>query len=1448
MNIDRTGMATVTDSRGRILQMRMIPANLIPTGTPGTEQYRDEVFALSSELARKQETPYDPYHVVVVFRDGVTAQDRERIPTSVLKRVAKARLTRGAAASPPSYTNDASINAAMAKLGVSEVRRLFSRISRAQLSAMRSQAQARTGRPLLNIGNAFSVTLSESRAERAVTVLRALPGVAYASLDWTYGPSRQNVQALPEAEHRNLRNANVANLRRAVQRVRRASSATAAMDSLPSNYGFLSSMQSMSDASGVDATTAYQEVVDRFHQLPGAGVTITNVSLGAIAAASDAKVDASCRDLILGTGTYTHVVGGQRYIDWPGMPLIPAYAADPEGVIDPSYVSCGEGDLGEIGLDFSVMAPLPDNLQRPGAQADRTIGDIVGIAPGANYRLVVPATNVGDGNPTSVLAIDGALLGAALQTPAPDVITMSLGPAYDFLGFPGRWYEEDPISASLIASIVNTMNIVVCISANDGSRNTWVAIGPSGGSAPTDLAPDQYHTTVLNDVALSTAPSLSVDTGSIDVGATTLNDVFSMPPTDPQYAQYVNQLAFPETRFNGSQDISSGFGTRVNISAPGDNIRMITKTGVNYNDVSLLGASGTSASAPEVAAAAAVAIQVARLTGHPFPNARAVRDFLVQTATAVPQAAQTDRTLNVGPQLNVRRAVETLLSNANVHVTPAVNRVAIAQRRVFFPTDTFSSAYATNTDPTSINLEGLDYGGGPDGSGNTDWITLAPDWQGIPDSASFALYVQGHPEKVLSNARFARLLPSAILNAVGMPLASNATRTVHLTYRAGSGRAPLAKVNFDLTFGPSDGTSYEGFAPVVPPVVTGSSFQVQYDVSKVRNMSNPLLVISEPGRPLASWRVGIHFPYVKPLSEPSGAVTVNVSDLQGGGMYGVGILSEDPVTHAQHLTDQALFRVQQGSSARAKAPLLQVQGSSLPFGHFAELAYNDSVNVSWDASNVPGANGAMLEVSAPGPTLIFLFNTWNNPNGTIPDANGLDSGSVKLLPLPGVRGQATFKASELGLADAMFQTVRILPVNGQNAAGEASDVSTIVRDGVSGSFANAIWDRGNLPRGGFGINPSGSNFIASWNPAGEPGAYNNALDIFDGTTGQNKQVAVDLQVNAPWFVPGGGALGGSADSSLLVQPLRAGSDLQEMFLSYSPLANLNPQGSGQVFPTGFPLFNVPTGAMLLLSANPGSSTGAALYYDTSQEFAAGSQADPPGVLQIPVQLQKFDATNGLPIGNPIATPVLSNYTNSITLFNADMSLDKAVIVRQPFVYWAFDVVPSIDVIDMSSGQTQEVPSIANGASSSLAIDETTHVAMTDSVADIGLVLFNIQTPDQQTKVFLPRADEILAWYNPDGTGAGENAFTPQYIAADPVNHLFLVWQGADPRVLDSDFNSTGELLVYDERGTLLKSIKGWTWAARSFTTLNMTNYLQVNGNLRKAYLMMSSSQVAIIDY
>src|SRR5262249_26532412 len=159
--------------------------------------------------------------------------------------------------------------------------------------------------------------------------------------------------------------------------------------------------------------------------------------------------------------------------------------------------------------------------------------------------------------------------------------------------------------------------------------------------------------------------------------------------------------------------------------------------------------------------------------------------------------------------------------------------------------------------------------------------------------------------------------------------------------------------------------------------VKDGKIRVDYDLTNVRPkwIHNPHLYLTHPGRfNPGAWFV--YFPTLIereiPLQTLKGSVEVPASLLEGGGIYGIGIqyytpdMYPDPQTVFGLFTDFAYIRVQPqtASSERPLPPSLQADGSG-PV-HFLAVPYHGSFQVSWDVSNVRGANGAELEFSGAG--------------------------------------------------------------------------------------------------------------------------------------------------------------------------------------------------------------------------------------------------------------------------------------------------------------------------------------------------------------------------------------------------------------------------------------------------------------------------------------------------
>ncbi|MGW6194834.1 hypothetical protein ACWF0M_01690 [Kribbella sp. NPDC055110] len=872
-----------------------------------------------------------------------------------------------------------------------------------------------------DLARTYVVTTTEKDSAAVAGALQGTSGIAYAEPDRYVNTMNSGPQPLPAA----------------ASATAKAPAATNSAD-LPSNYAVANSAQAFLNAGGVNAIGAFTTLKNGYGQQPGTGEIITNVSIGDL---TDQSMADAGDDYVKGYGPTTVLKDGRRYLDLPSMPLIPTYVAGADGSLDPAGSTKNQDPLlGEVLLDFSVMSPLPHDQQRAGATGSGYT-DLLGIAPGADYRLVVPQ------EPT-IKQIAGALLAAAHQTPRPNVITASLGFGTDAEGFPGRYLEDDPYVRSVVTSIVKKDGIVVSISSNDGTRlYTPAAVGPDGGSTPTDKAANNADATTIDDVALTTTPSRVPDSGAIAAGGTTLDDTLAVPANagGPQTGTYA------ETRISGFGTFSSGFGSRVDLSAPSDNIIALRHTAAgSAQAVTPVFNGGTSASAPEIAAAAAVVLQAGRLAGHNLSPAQ-VRDLLKETGRTVQTPPQLDRTLQVGPQIDLTAATEKALGDKLRTTRPSIVRLSLAHR---VTVGGLGGTFLETTDQNRIDLGDMASGG--NGEGLVGPVTFAADVTGLPRNATprYALTVgTDHPVTFSSTTPSIRVTPRQLLSAAGLAVNSTTDRTVDYTFQVLIGGEAQATVHRTLTIGPSDGRYVESTAPLAPATAqAGHPVTISYDLTGVTTATAPELVVSTVGHwspahgPIFS--AGWH----QPLTASTGTVTVPAEAFKGGGgLYGIGIVlsgfgSSPSFTRYGEF---APIRISGGSAAdRPDAPTLAGALGKGSYGHTAEVTRTaPGFGLHYDVRNIRGAESAVVEFSAPAPTLFGSLNTFTNANGSALDNDGVNTPSTANKALSGTSGTVQLDALSLGLATSANYSVRILALdNHQHVVGQASPVSNLVVD------------------------------------------------------------------------------------------------------------------------------------------------------------------------------------------------------------------------------------------------------------------------------------------------------------------------------------------------------------------------------------------------------------------
>jgi hypothetical protein len=523
---------------------------------------------------------------------------------------------------------------------------------------------------------------------------------------------------------------------------------------------------------------------------------------------------------------------------------------------------------------------------------------------------------------------------------------------------------------------------------------------------------------------------------------------------------------------------------------------------------------GTSASAPMVAAAAAVVIQAARLMNKSLTPTQ-VRDLLVRTGRPLSQAPQADRTLTMGTQLDVTAAVESILGPDG---DPAIARLSVAHRREL---GDLGAAFREDADPSAIDVAGpVDFSGNATGQWLAGPITIAADLVNATADLKFALIV-GKTELVQDGRAF-RLLPAELLAAAGLPVVSTTPRNVDFRYEVRRSGKVIASTDSRLVFGPSDGLITEPLAPVAPSVaVEGQDVLVHYDLTGLRYVDAPSIFVSGIGHWSPYAAPLFHLDTEIPLRRMSGDVRIPASAFRGGaGLYGIGIR---PQTSYSDVGQIAVIRIAAASAARPDAPLLA--DASGTFGHIAAVTRAaPRFSLRWDASAF--GDGAALEVSAPAPSLRNAWNTFTNANGSRRDANGVDSTSMVFLPLPSASGEKTFDAVELGIAPGLFYNLRVFALRNGSLASEGSPssalevddilfpagvVTSFELDGESSIASTATGDQsGNLA----------SSALVRWSPQSLQLGSTVAIDSKGGTVyetiGRDPSLNTALAIRWPW--------------------------------------------------------------------------------------------------------------------------------------------------------------------------------------------------------------------------------------------------------------------------------------------------------------------------------------------
>jgi hypothetical protein len=485
-----------------------------------------------------------------------------------------------------------------------------------------------------------------------------------------------------------------------------------------------------------------------------------------------------------------------------------------------------------------------------------------------------------------------------------------------------------------------------------------------------------------------------------------------------------------------------------------------------------------------------------------------------------------DQPIDVGPQIDVTAAVNQVLGDPPGQADPRIVRLSVAHRVVI---GGLGGSFLESSDPGVIDLATNGTGEGLVGP-----VTIGADVVSLPTSAhpDYVLTIDGH--EFHSAVPAIRLTPTEMLTAAGLPVVSTVDRTVQVGFevRDAGGRV-LASAQQALTFGPTDGTYAEALAPVAPATVdAGQPVKVHYDLTGVRSLSNPQLVVSTLGHwnPVSAPLFGTGF--VAPLTATNGDLLIPASAFAGGGgIYGIGIVQRSVAGSAGNATygEFTAIRVDGGSAGQRPAAPTLAAGAG-PAGHSLEiLRATPGFSVNYDVRGIPGATATAVEFSAPAPTLYNALNTFTNVNGDSRDQNGVSAGSVAYQVLPGRAGAANLDATALGLGGSLSYNVRVFALDSTGKIiGQASPSSMLtVDDGLA---------PGNGVVTSFAAQPTGTSYVAVRTPgAGESvleyqaaaGTYGRAVATDPSATGGYQVLGVDPAAHRLvllHFSPGGWAV------------------------------------------------------------------------------------------------------------------------------------------------------------------------------------------------------------------------------------------------------------------------------------------------------------------------------------
>ena len=551
-------------------------------------------------------------------------------------------------------------------------------------------------------------------------------------------------------------------------------------------------------------------------------------------------------------------------------------------------------------------------------------------------------------------------------------------------------------------------------------------------------------------------------------------------------------------------------------------------------------------------------------------------------------------------------------------------------------------------------------------------------------------------------------------------------------------------------------------------------------------MTSPVLVVSEPGRVDPATGLFFHPAYSTPVTSVSGTIDVPVSALRGAGVYGIGIQSSPGGATSTSYTAFAFTRVAPSSAALDSAPpappTLSYQGSAP--GHFLNVPYHASFQVSYDVRDVRGADAAMLEVSAAAPTAFNNYNPFNNPNGSERDNDGADFGSVSYVRLPGTHGTATVDSAALGLYPTMNHVVRVVPVRGDVAVGEASGVSSVSMNGVQPA------DGGNLANG-FGINANGTDGFLTSNQVTAAGKELGSVEIFDQRS--NAIVSTAVSSSDTYGTPSGGCPGLFHGDVGVYEDT---SETSDTFKVLNPVPD--PAGvAGTWTPPG-----AGPGAIVCPAAN--QATG-----DTGVLTGLGGSAPTYEVMTSNIAASTFSAPTSLsPALTSLGAPIAGGFDQNTRTGQAVVAITDFSNLSGPSM---------IVTADLASHAVTSFPAVTTGQAMGLAVDSAANLAVSPGLGSNGVGIYDLAARD--------------------GTFLTLGGGPYEHPAVDQAHAEFAVQEIAGPDFYGqtSNNNAMSSVITANENGTGIQRIERFNFF--NVFLLDFGGYVQLNPATRSAYTL-----------